>query len=94
MNPQPLQLLTPFAKGKKTSKATNAHCVIYTRVSTKEQADTNMSLTTQKKACEAYAIKQGFTIWVILEGRMKVPKPMNANSLITCFPLSKKVNRK
>ena len=31
------------------------NCVIYTRVSTKEQADNNLSLGTQMKACEEYA---------------------------------------
>lgn len=44
-----------FAKGKKKSKSAGGNCVIYTRVSTKEQADTNFSLSTQKKACEQYA---------------------------------------
>jgi len=48
-------LLMRFAKGAsiQTAKKTN-NCVIYTRVSTKEQADTNLSLETQRKGCEAY----------------------------------------
>jgi predicted site-specific integrase-resolvase len=37
-------------------------CVIYTRVSSKEQADTNMSLDTQRKYCERFAQKNGYTI--------------------------------
>lgn len=37
-------------------------CVIYTRVSTKEQADGNMSLETQLRACNLYAAKAGYTI--------------------------------
>ena len=36
--------------------------VVYTRVSTKEQADNNTSLTTQKKFCEDYAEKNGFGV--------------------------------
>jgi site-specific DNA recombinase len=55
-------ILDQFAKGKqlKISKTTN--CVIYTRVSSKEQADTNMSLTTQLKACELFALKQQYQV--------------------------------
>lgn len=52
-----------FAKGAETIKAkTTNNCVIYTRVSTKEQADTNMSLETQKKGCEAYVLKYGYNV--------------------------------
>ena len=36
--------------------------VIYTRVSTKEQADTNTSLETQKKYCENYAKSLGLDV--------------------------------
>src|SRR4029453_383267 len=46
--------------GTRKVKAAAHNCVIYTRVSTKEQADNNMSLETQKKACEQYAAKQGY----------------------------------
>ena len=38
------------------------NAIIYTRVSTKEQADTNTSLETQKKHCESYAIKNGYKV--------------------------------
>ena len=51
-----------FAKGKKIQRIKGGHCVIYTRVSTKEQADNNMSLETQRKACEDYALKNGYEI--------------------------------
>ncbi len=37
----------------------NNNAIIYTRVSTKEQDDTNTSLGTQKKYCENYAKKTG-----------------------------------
>ena len=52
-----------FAKGnKKRHLVAGGNCVIYTRVSTKEQSDTNFSLQTQKKACEQYAGKYGYQI--------------------------------
>jgi site-specific DNA recombinase len=49
-------------KGSNTSKASGYNCVIYTRVSTKEQADNNLSLHTQRKACEQYAQKQSYNV--------------------------------
>ncbi|MDX2062536.1 MAG: recombinase family protein [Bacteroidia bacterium] len=59
MNP----LLQQFAKRDASAyRLQTGTCVIYTRVSTKEQADTNMSLATQLKACEAYAEKHGLTV--------------------------------
>jgi len=57
-------LLKKFAKGKqeveKSSEVLN--CVIYTRVSSKEQMDTNQSLEWQKKYCDEYAIKNKLNI--------------------------------
>ena len=50
-------LFQSFAKGIDEVKVRANTCVIYTRVSTKEQADNNMSLSTQVKACEQFAIK-------------------------------------
>ena len=46
--------LKQFAKGKLTTTAELGiqNCVIYTRVSSKEQADTNQSLEWQKKYCD------------------------------------------
>ena len=38
------------------------NCVIYTRVSTKEQAETNNSLEWQSKHCVAYAVKQNLRV--------------------------------
>jgi site-specific DNA recombinase len=57
-----LIIFNQFGKGKKKEKLNSANCVIYTRVSTKEQADNNMSLSTQKRYCEQYAIKNGYAI--------------------------------
>ncbi len=51
-----------FAKGGKHVFKFSNNCVIYTRVSTKEQADNNMSLATQLKSCELYAHKHGYHI--------------------------------
>ena len=51
-----------FAKGKKQVLRQTGNCVIYTRVSTKEQADNNLSLETQRKACEQYALKNKYQI--------------------------------
>ena len=57
-------LLRKFAKGKNTeAKETGVqNCVIYTRVSSKEQMDTNQSLEWQKKYCDDYARKNSLVI--------------------------------
>lgn len=57
-----LALFHGFAKGSAKQKSKGSNCVIYTRVSTKEQADNNLSLETQKKACELYAQKNNLNI--------------------------------
>lgn len=49
-------------KGDTQSKESNNHAVIYTRVSTKEQAENNLSLDTQKKYCQEFAEKQKLII--------------------------------
>ncbi len=43
------QQLAVFAKGQKNNKGKAITAVMYTRVSTKEQADNNQSLFTQAK---------------------------------------------
>src|ERR1051326_3081156 len=58
-----LSVFRQFVKAKtKIILPTTLNCVIYTRVSTKEQADNNMSLATQRKACEKFAEKNGYTV--------------------------------
>ncbi len=58
-----LRNFQPFLrKGSTQSKESNNHAVIYTRVSTKEQAENNLSLDTQKKYCQEFAEKQKLTI--------------------------------
>lgn len=58
------KLLKQFARGKVNVKkeTEGLNCVIYTRVSSKEQADTNQSLEWQKKYCLNYAVKNNFKI--------------------------------
>ena len=57
-------LLKQFAKGKSSEEKELGvqNCVIYTRVSSKEQMDTNQSLEWQKKYCVEYAIKNKLNI--------------------------------
>ena len=57
-------LLKQFAKGKSREYKDDSiqNCVIYTRVSSKEQMDTNQSLEWQKKYCVEYAIKNQLNI--------------------------------
>lgn len=59
-----LMQLKQFAKGKSGEYLDLGiqNCVIYTRVSSKEQMDTNQSLEWQKKYCYEYAIKNKFLI--------------------------------
>ena len=56
--------LKQFAKGKLevTAETGIQNCVIYTRVSSKEQADTNQSLDWQKKFCDEYAVKHKLNV--------------------------------
>ena len=56
-----LQEFKKFSPDQK-SIGHNKNAIIYTRVSTKEQADTNTSLETQKKYCENYAKANGFNV--------------------------------
>ncbi|WP_230680379.1 recombinase family protein [Pontibacter rufus] len=54
----------PQQIGKKKSKAVTRGkvAVIYTRVSTKEQAETNQSLETQLERCRLYAERHGYEV--------------------------------
>lgn len=58
-----LEIFGQFAKhGKLPSTEGRNKAVIYTRVSTKEQADNNASLSIQKKYCDLYASKLDLTV--------------------------------
>lgn len=54
----------PQLAGRKKGKAAarGKVAVIYTRVSTKEQAETNQSLETQLERCRAYADRHGYEV--------------------------------
>ena len=49
-----------FAKGKLKGDGRNNNCIIYTRVSSKEQ-EQGYSLDIQKKECEELAIKNNYS---------------------------------
>ncbi len=58
-----LSIFKQFAKTSTHDQMrSNTNAVIYTRVSTKEQADNNASLDTQRKYCELFAKRKGYTI--------------------------------
>jgi site-specific DNA recombinase len=81
-----------FAKGKKTKVTKGSNCVIYTRVSTKEQADNNMSLETQRKACELHATKNKFSILGYFGGTYesaKTDERKEFNNMLTFLKKSK-----
>ena len=56
-----LEHFEKFAPQQRTF-AERKNAIIYTRVSTKEQADTNTSLSTQKKYCDMYAKNNGYNV--------------------------------
>jgi len=74
-----LELIQSFGKGKASdnTKHNIKNAVIYTRVSTKEQADTNQSLETQKKYCFSTQSNMTLMSWDFLVELMKVLKQMN-----------------
>lgn len=51
-----------FKKGTELLQVVKTEAVIYTRVSTKEQADNNASLETQMKHCKKYAEEKGLEV--------------------------------
>jgi len=54
--------LEKFARVKVQVDERTNMCVIYTRVSTKEQADNNLSLETQRKACDQFSLKNNLIV--------------------------------
>ena len=51
-----------FSKENNSPEDVKSQAVIYTRVSTKEQADNNASLSTQMKHCKKYAEEKGLLV--------------------------------
>lgn len=73
-------LLLPFSKGQQSEKKSfNKNAVIYTRVSSKEQADNNQSLETQKKYCLQYALKNDLNIMGFFGGTYESAKTDERN---------------
>jgi site-specific DNA recombinase len=56
-----LEVFTKYAKGEQAVVIETTDCVIYTRVSSKEQME-NMSLESQLKACNDYARKMHYNV--------------------------------
>lgn len=56
-----ITIFEQFAKGSKKMNGMGSNCVIYTRVSGKEQEE-GYSLDTQKRECEEFAAKSGYTV--------------------------------
>src|SRR5688572_21281019 len=75
------QLIRSFAKGvsSKSDAKKTQNAVIYTRVSTKEQADTNQSLETQKKYCLEYALKSNLNVLAFFGGTYESAKTDERN---------------
>ena len=75
------EILQSFAKGKANdnTKHGRRNAVIYTRVSTKEQADTNQSLETQKKYCLQYALKNDLNVLGFFGGTYESAKTDERN---------------
>ena len=75
--------LEPFkqfaTKSEKYSERKNA--IIYTRVSTKEQAETNTSLETQKKLCEQYAKNNNYIVKAYFGGTYESAKSDDTTKL-------------
>ena len=68
--------LSRFARGvqSRRSEGEIENCVIYTRVSSKEQMETNKSLEWQKSHCEAYAAKNNLVIKAFFGGTYESAK--------------------
>lgn len=89
-------LLNSFAKGqpRQTQKQSGQNAVIYTRVSTKEQADTNQSLETQKKYCTQYAEKNNLNIVGCFGGTYESAKTDERNEFNRMIKYVKNMNQK
>lgn len=73
--------ISQFSKGKVSLAVTKSdrNVVIYTRVSSKEQAETNQSLETQKKYCLEYALKNNLNILGFFGGTYESAKTDERN---------------
>src|SRR3974390_464350 len=63
MRPIISQAIQQFSKKSESVRQRNTGvCVIYTRVSSREQAENNSSLESQKRYCTEYASKKGYRV--------------------------------
>jgi len=89
-----LILFNSFGKGKAKQSARTKNAVIYTRVSTKEQADNNLSLETQKKACLQYAQRNGYTVLESFGGTFESAKTDERKHFNNMLQFVKKTKQK
>ncbi len=89
-------LLNTFAKGKpkETLIQSGQNTVIYTRVSTKEQAETNQSLETQKKYCTLYAEKNNLNVVGYFGGTYESAKTDERNEFNRMIKYVKNLNQR
>ena len=84
--------------GKKSKTALKVvqtkNAVMYTRVSGKEQFDTNLSLETQKKTIEGYAEKHGLDIVSSFGGTYESAKTDGRKEFMRMLEFIKKSRRK
>lgn len=70
-----LHIFQQFAKkSKANTHKKDGEAVVYTRVSTKEQAENNASLSIQKKYCDAFAKRKGITVRAYFGGTYESAK--------------------
>ena len=89
-----ISIFKTFAKGKKcieTKSGTN--CVIYTRVSAKEQTD-NLSLETQRKGCNQYADRHGFSVLANFGGTYESAQTDERKEFVAMLSYVKKCREK
>ncbi len=87
---------TRFGKTSPTlvKRITNGNVVVYTRVSSKEQADKNLSLETQKKAIEEYAKRHNLSIISFFGGTYESAKTDGRKEFKRMLEFVKKSNGK
>ena len=92
MSLHPLAHFDKFAKTSKTAiKTTDTkNAVIYTRVSSKEQADKNLSLETQRRAIEEYAKRNNQTVVSYFGGTYESAKTDGRKEFVRMLDFIKK----
>ncbi len=80
--------------GNTVQKATTNNAVIYTRVSTKEQAETNASLDTQKSYCEIYANRNKLNVIASFGGTYESAKTDERKEFLKMLSYLKKAKEK